>query len=379
MTSRPSRRSDHLTSADLSIVRRNCDRGALVAWLDLRISERRENGEWWGFSPFAEEKTPSFHIRADGSWYDFSTGQGGGFLELVQRLRGVDCYAAARLLLDNGVSSIVAGTRKETSAALETPPPALSDAEEAPRENQPIRVDLRRLLVPEHPEFMRRGLTAEVLRELGAGYLPPEARRRTDGLSGRLVFQVRGLREKDGKLESVILAHLGRATTPEQEEEAKWWFHHGFRSSQELFHLDRVVLDLEAAEQARERRQVVLVEGCFDTAKLWAAGIKNVVASFGSHLSQRQLPRLELLREHLGVESVRVFYDRDQTGSDPQKQGFAKAQALLESAGFGVVCFDWNARFQSPKRGEVAIPESISDPAEFSVEQLRWLRSTCLV
>lgn len=350
-----------------------------MAWLGLRISERRENGEWWGFSPFAEEKTPSFHIRADGSWYDFSTAQGGGFLELVQRVRGVDCYAAARLLLDHGVSSIVMGTREVATAALDMPPSAESEPEDAPRENQPIRIDLRRLLVPEHPEFARRGLPAEILRDLGAGYLPPEARRKTDGLSGRLVFQVRGLREKEGKLESVILAHLGRATTPEQQEEAKWWFHHGFHSSLELFHLDRVILDPEAAEQARKRRQVILVEGCFDTAKLWAAGIKNVVASFGSHLSTRQLPRLELLREHLDVEGVLVFYDRDQTGSDPQKQGFAKAQALLESAGFGVSCFDWNARFQSPKRGEVAIPEFISDPAEFSVEQLKWLRAKLCV
>ena len=57
-------------------------------------------GDWWAFSPFHDEKTPSFHMAAGGVWYDFSIGEGGGPIELVQRLEGGNCYEAGRLILE---------------------------------------------------------------------------------------------------------------------------------------------------------------------------------------------------------------------------------------------------------------------------------------
>ena len=51
-----------------------------------------------------------------------------------------------------------------------------------------------------------------------------------------------------------------------------------------------------------------------------------------------------------------------------------EAATLLEEHGFEAEAFDWEQRFQSSQRGDVAIPAEITDPAEFSVEQLKWLR-----
>ncbi len=80
----------------------------------------------------------------------------------------------------------------------------------------------------------------------------------------------------------MILSHMGRATTPEQAaQKGKWWVYGGFRKSQELYHLDDLLLDPEAIAQAQETRRILLVEGCFDVAKLRAAGIKNVGQVWG--------------------------------------------------------------------------------------------------
>jgi len=357
-------------------IRQNTDWQALFGALRIEKDEKksREN-DWWGKSPFSPgEKTASFHLNSEG-WYCFSTHQGGGPIELVQQVFRLNCYEAGRWLLDSGVSSIQAETRA-SAAAMVAPSPAARST--APKENLPIRPDLRPLLSSRHPEFERRGIPAEVLAELGAGYLDRLNKEgKTNPLNQRLVFQVRGLKaEEGGPLRPVVLTHMGRATTAEQEaEHGKWWLYSGFRKSLELYNLDLAILDLEAKRQATTTGHVLIVEGAFDVAKLYSAGIRNVVATFGAHLAAEQLPRCELLAEQLSIERFLLFYDRDQAGDDPEKQGFIQAADMLLGRGFEVQLFDWTRTFPSPRRGEVAIPERIGDPCDFTAEQLAWLRA----
>jgi hypothetical protein len=44
------------------------------------------------------------------------------------------------------------------------------------------------------------------------------------------------------------------------------------------------------------------------------------------------------------------------------------------SGGLTADGFNWETAFPSPARGLVTIPETLTDPGEFSGEQLRWLR-----
>jgi len=335
----------------------------------------------------------------DFGWYCFSTSQGGGAVELVQHLYpAMNSFDVGRWLLERGISSISGETRSHVSHALvgsACPPPAPSpvahelaslsggDVQVEPakesKENEPIRQDLRPSMDPHHPLFAERGISVEILRELGAGLWQrkrPKKGDAPDPLNGRLVFQIRGLRNApNGTLTSVILSHMGRAVTPEQEAQGgKWCFFHGFRKSLELYNIDLAVLDPEAREQAQSFGHVIVVEGCFDAAKLFCAGIKNVVATFGSHLSREQIPRFELLASQLEIRRILVWYDRDQDGNAPHGLGAQNAVSLLEEYGFEASAFDWNYGFRSKKRGDVRIPESITDPAEFTVEQVRWLR-----
>jgi len=54
--------------------------------------------------------------------------------------------------------------------------------------------------------------------------------------------------------------------------------------SLELYNLDHAILDDEATDQAKATEHVLVVEGPFDVARLYAAGIRNVVATFGASL-----------------------------------------------------------------------------------------------
>jgi hypothetical protein len=170
----------------------------------------------------------------------------------------------------------------------------------------------------------------------------------------------------------VILSHIGRALTEAQEEaRGKWHHYRGFGKTQELYNIDRLLLDPAAGAQARTSGHILLVEGCFDVAKLVEAGILNVGATFGAHLDADQLPRLQEIATTTGVNHFRVWFDRDPSGA----AGQAKAVALLQaSGGLTATGFDWAVSFPSPARGRVPIPATVTDPGECSEEQLRFLR-----
>lgn len=365
----------HLSAANLTQIRQYADWRRLFQVLQIEKDPKKSREhDWWGKSPFSSaERTASFHIN-DRGWYCHSTGQGGGSIELVLQLHPeMNCYDAARWLVEHGVSHISNAARFEVEATLDpTEPVPVRD------ENLPIRQDLRSQLTMEHPEFAKRGIPDGVLVELGAGYLdrPPRTNGKPDPINQRLVFQIRGVEARDdGSFDSVILGHIGRATTPEQiDQHGKWWTFRGFRKSLEVYNIDLLLSDAETRQQVQTSGHVLIVEGCFDIAKLYAASIRNVVATLGTRLSPRQLDRLDLISQTLDVERFLLWYDRDQDGISPNGQGAVNAVELLTAHGFEAEVFDWQRQFQSATRGAVTIPKEITDPCEFSVDQLKWLR-----
>jgi DNA primase len=67
---------------------------------------------------------------------------------------------------------------------------------------------------------------------------------------------------------------------------------------------------LYAWDQVRRSQEIILVEGLFDYAVLWQAGIRNLTCSMGIHLNARQLA--ELCNGH---RTVYVTFDADNNGS----------------------------------------------------------------
>jgi hypothetical protein len=366
--------------AELDDIRRHADwREVFLALGIRRVKSPGREDDWWALSPFRTETRPSFHMNAHG-FHCFSTGLGGGVIELVQRVKEINCYEAGRWLVENGLSHCSGGQRPAAGAA--EPAAAPGDAakgnicgggtetESGRAENRAIRQDLLPLLDAAHPELQRRGISPATAAYLGCGYLPEGGR---SPLAGRLVFQVRGVRPgKDGQAAPAILTHVGRALTEEQEAAAgKWHFYGGFRKTQELYNLDRLLLDDAAVQQAQAAGRFLLVEGCFDVAQLEEAGVLNAGATFGAHLDEGQLPRLRELAAATGVSRFRIWYDRDPAGRHGQEQAVALINA---DGGLTAEGFDWEATFPSPLRGQLTIPETLADPGDFSGEQLKWLR-----
>lgn len=392
----------YINDAILTQINDNCDWQSLFSVLGLEKDENRSKpNDWWARSPFNKnEKTASFHINPEG-WYCFSTNQGGFYTKLIEKLFGLDCYNAARWIVEQncswyriekhetGAKEIVGrvvtdnpgqvyGNNQSSTEQREAENETRGKSNtEKKKENEQVQYSLIRYLKQQgsHPEFVRRGIGAETCHYLGAGYLP----RGSPSMQGRIVFQVRGVEAgPDGKLFPVILSHIGRATTDEQKTTyGKWHHYRGFIKTCELFNIDKVLLDEKAMRQVQETGRVVVVEGCFDVAKLIEAGIYNVVSTFGAHLDDDQLPRFRLLADRLGDVEFLVWYDRDKAGNDGmfgnESEDRKGAVSLLAETGFKAAGFDWKAVFYNSARS-IGLPESIKDACDMSVEQLQWLR-----
>jgi len=336
-----------------------------VFGLEVEEKRRSKPEEIWIKSPFTGEKTASLHLNlTENIFKDFSSGMGAkiGVLNFCQDLLGLrgqamNCYEVASWMVERGISAI---DSPDTRSQVVKKHVQLS---KEPEENKPIRVDLRPWLQPEHPELRRRLVSETTCRYLGCGFLPERAK--GSPLNGRLVFQVRGVSE----LKPVILTHVGRALTPQQEKaDGKYWSFPFFKKL-EIYNQDKLLLDPEARQQVA-RFGLVLVEGFFDVAALIESGCLNVGALMGSHMTEEQMIRVKFISSHVPIPKVTVFLDRDEAGI----AGTEKAVALLQSNGFSAKSFDWNQVFKQSGADLVEIPTAIRDPGDMSVRQLQWLR-----
>jgi 5S rRNA maturation endonuclease (ribonuclease M5) len=284
---------------------------------------------------------------------------------LQEKGRQMSMLQVAQWMVAEGIST-VDGIRPQSRGGYNNPSPAAPST----KTNAAIKIDLRRYLRADHPELQRRAIDTGTCRYLGCGFLP----RRTQGkssspLNGRLVFQIRGVRENGKEILPVIISHTGRALSRQQEErDGKYWSY-PFRKALEIYNQDQLLLDEQARRQC-EKFGLILVEGFFDVAKLVAAGCRNVGALMGSAISAEQIERLSWIRNRLQLPCILLFLDRDRAG----QQAAGKIQQQLEHHKLSVTVFDWHQKASVNGQSPEPIPASIQDPADMTVDQLRALR-----
>jgi 5S rRNA maturation endonuclease (ribonuclease M5) len=338
--------------------------------LNVEEKRRSRDDEMWLKSPFAVEQRASMHVSLSANIYkDFSSGKGGGIMQFCREMLGregreMTMFEVAQWMVAEGIST--AEPQSLMTSHEQRGPGATGGAVPCGHANRAIAVDLRRYLRPDHPEWGRRGISAATCRYLGCGFLPHRATGQgASPLNGRLVFQVRNVRENGHALEPIILSHSGRALSREQEDtDGKYWSY-PFRKGWEIYNQDQLLLDEGASRQA-SRLGLILVEGFFDVAKLVEADCRNVGALMGAHISAEQIERLKWIRSRIGLPRIVLFLDRDQAG----REGARKAAERLRCQGFEVKLFDWDRHVPWNGRSPGPIPESVQDPADMPVEQL---------
>jgi DNA primase len=348
----------------------------VIATFGLRIDPKRQckPHELWIKSPFTTEKNASLHLDLKRNIYkDFSSGSGAGkgiltFCQdiLMQNGKSLNCYEVAQWMIENGISCIKPGSQY---TKIQTYGRDEKEKKNTLKINKPIHIDLRPFMQTDHPELIKRGLSVKTCDYLGCGYLPiPHSGIKQSPLHGRIIFQIRGISENLHK--PMILTHCGRALTKKQEEQNGKYWSFPFHKSSELYNQDTII-NYGIARNQINHSGLILVEGFFDVASLVEAGCFNVVALMGSHISLNQLDRLKCIQSKVTIPKIRLFFDRDKAGVE----GAKKTYSILSENGFTIKIFDWEhilVRYSDSRVKK--IPNTINDPGDMSVEQIRWLK-----
>jgi DNA primase len=304
---------------------------------------RKAGASWKGLCPFHQEKTPSFNVNPDkGMFKCFGCGVGGDVFKFIELHNKMPFPEAVRLLATRAsiaVPEADGGPEDRAAAAEREGLVKLQERAEAFFIEQlalPAGARARR-------ELEQRGLSAETIAAFHYGYAPgggrdtlsklfaadriPLALQKKSGLvyetdDGRIIDRFRNrLMIPIARDTGQVVAFGGRAL---EEGQVK------YINSPEtpIYSKGRTLYGLNVTKGAvRAHNYCVLVEGYFDFAQVWQAGIQPVVAISGTALTITQVKLLKRL-----TSKVVLSLDPDAAG----QSAAARSSELLVSEGFHV-------------------------------------------
>jgi len=207
---------------------------------------------------------------------------GGNNLDLIVAMEGCSIYQAALVLEEwFGV-----GDRQTNSGSGPGLKMGSNHRSPAILENKPLPFVLSDLDF-QHPYLLHRRISSQTARHFEAGYYSGPGT-----MASRVAIPIHN---RDGKL----VAYAGRSI---DDSLPKYRFPAGFRKSQELYNLHRVLASAHC-------KRVIVVEGFFDCWKVYQSGFPSVVALMGCALSTIQASFLEA-----HFDEVTLLLDGDLAG-----------------------------------------------------------------
>jgi DNA primase len=315
----------------------------IVQVVQERVPLRRSGPAWKGLCPFHGEKTPSFQVNGDrGFFYCFGCGVGGDVIKFVELFDKVTFPEAVRQLAGRVGLAVPEPEHSKEEAQGQQERDSLLKAHEVAagwfREQLSTPAG-----APALRQLKDRGLTPETIELLGAGYAPSMR----EGLKTRLLKEGFALplllrsglvveREQAAAVDrfrnrlmipicrdnGAIVAFGGRAMDAGQQPK--------YLNSPEtpIYVKGRTLYGLHLSKSSIMRlKHAVMVEGYFDFAQAYQAGITNVVASSGTALTPVQS---KLLKR--SAAKVVLSFDPDAAGQGAA----ARSSELLVADGFQV-------------------------------------------
>lgn len=239
-----------------------------------------KNGEFWGLSPFKDEKTPSFSIRREtNSFYDFSSGIGGNVFTFVKYYNKCSARTAIEILKSyagyKGVSLSPKQRLAATAVCKRFKPPQRHKKQLANTTYTDDCMDKYELSPEKLAVWENEGISKAVLNKFQVRY---------DSFSDRLVYPIRNL---DGRIVNIG----GRTLDPLWKEKKlrKYTYFSGWGEMNIVYGL------FENMSEIRKKKEVVIFEGCKSVMIASTWGIKNCAALLTSHLSPLQFKILAKL------------------------------------------------------------------------------------
>ncbi|HUS25815.1 MAG TPA: DNA primase [Nevskiaceae bacterium] len=288
------------------------------------VQLKRAGRNWKGLSPFSNERTPSFIVSPEKQiWHDFSSAKGGDMFSFVMEMEGLDFKATLELLARKagvdleqyrGQGNGSRGKEKERLHALLDLAAKFYQVQFSKNQTALTYV------------FKKRQFSKTTALEWRLGYSP--------NTGSALVDFVKSKGFSEGEIKSAGLSarayrggvqdmFRGRLMIPLQDAQGQVI---GFTArlladdadapkyintpQTLLYDKSRHIYGLHLAKEAiRKNKYVVVAEGNLDVISSHQAGVRQVVATAGTALTEQHLKGLSRF-----TPDVRLCFDADQAG-----------------------------------------------------------------
>lgn len=298
------------------------------------VQLKRAGRNFKGLSPFSGEKTPSFYVSPDKNiWHDFSSNKGGDVFSFVMEVEGMDFRQALEYLAQKaGVDMTIYDTKggQEVARLKKRLREALQLAAQYYQQS---------LVKNQHAVeyvFKKRALSKEIVQEFMIGYAPSTG----DALVQFLTKKGFSKKELDqagltnryggdlfrGRMMVPLMDASGQvigftARIINDEPNAPKYLN---TPQTLLYDKGRHVFGLsQAKESIRKGDYAVIVEGNMDVVSSHQAGVKQVVATAGTALTEHHLKALVRLSGN-----VRLSFDADAAGIAATERAIPIAQQV---------------------------------------------------
>lgn len=300
------------------------------------VQLKRAGRNFKGLSPFSQEKTPSFMVSPEKHiWHDFSSGRGGDVFSFIMEVEGVDFKGAMELLarkagVDLSQYRTGDGTLSKKKERL------YQVCELAARYYQQSLIHNKAAL-----EYVvkKRHMNKQVVQDFMIGYAPNSDRALLNALTKH------GFTETELRDAGLVVTRRygsgdmfrGRIMVPLMDPQGKVV---GFTArilandpnapkyintpQTLLYDKGRHIFGLHLAKESiRQSDSVVVVEGNLDVIASHQVGIKNVVATAGTAMTENHLRSLSRF-----TQDVRLAFDADKAGINATERAIAVASNL---------------------------------------------------
>jgi len=295
------------------------------------VSLKKRGANYWALSPFTQEKTASFSVSPQkGIFKCFSTGKGGDAITFIMEIDGVGYVEALKILakkynipleLEESPSEEYIQKQNEKESILivlefaskhfqenllqseEGKSLGLSYFKERRFNQKTIETFALGYALKDWTGFtkiaLKKGYTLENLEKAGLTIIKNEEEGKYyDRFRERVTFPIHNLSGK-------VIAFGARLLSKEAKQ-AKY-----LNSPETLvYHKSHILYGISQARQfIRQEENCYLVEGYTDVLSLHQEGIKNVVASSGTALTENQVRLLKRF-----TQKITLLYDGDKAG-----------------------------------------------------------------
>lgn len=289
------------------------------------VSLKKAGSNFKGLSPFSQERTPSFMVSpVKQIWKDFSTGKGGNVVAFLMEHERFSYPEAIRYLAKKYNIEI-----EETQQTDEEK--AKRDARESMLLVSEFALDYFKNNLWESSAgkaigktyFQERGFTDETIKDFDLGYALETKdaftttalekgykleflektgltieERKIDRFRGRVLFPIKSMAGRTVGFGGRILGDNKKTAKYLNSPES------------EIYHKSKVLYGLYESKQTIAKEDCCyLVEGYTDVIQMHQRGIKNVVSSSGTALTQEQIRLIQRL-----TQNIVVLFDGDAAG-----------------------------------------------------------------